>query len=72
MKKEYKVITIEEGALGTIFLGASKIPLKKMNQVLNEYGQQGWSVDFQLIEQKRMLLFWTRESVIITLSRPIQ
>jgi hypothetical protein len=72
MNKEFKVIAIEEGALGTIFLGSSKIPIKKMNQVLNEYGQQGWSVDFQLIEQKRMLLFWSRESVIITLSRQIQ
>ncbi len=72
MKKEFKVISIEEGALGTILLGSSKMPLKKMNQVLNEYGQQGWSVDFQIIEQKRMLLFWKRESVIITLSREIQ
>ena len=72
MRKEFKVISIEEGALGTILLGSSKMPLKKMNQVLNEYGQQGWSVDFQIIEQKRMLLFWKRESVIITLSREIQ
>ena len=71
MKKEYKVISIEEGALGTMFFGSSKIPLKKMNQVLNDLGQQGWDVDFQLIEAKRMLLFWTRESVIITLSREI-
>jgi len=71
MKKEYQVITIEEGALGTIFLGASKISSKKMEQILNEYGQQGWSLDFQLIEQKRMLLFWKRESVIMTLSREL-
>ena len=71
MKKEYKVISIEEGAIGTLFLGSSKIPLVKMNKVLNDLGQEGWSVDFQLIEQKRMLLFWTRESVIVTLSREI-
>ena len=71
MKKEYKVISIEEGAIGTLFLGSSKIPLAKMNKVLNDLGQEGWSVDFQLIEQKRMLLFWTRESVIVTLSREI-
>ena len=71
MKKEYKVISIEEGAIGTLFLGSSKIPLAKMNNVLNDFGQEGWSVDFQLIEQKRMLLFWTRESVIVTLSREI-
>ncbi len=71
MKKEYKVISIEEGAIGTLFLGSSKIPLAKMNKVLNDLGQEGWNVDFQLIEQKRMLLFWARESVIVTLSREI-
>jgi len=71
MKKEYKVITIEEGALGTIFLGSSKIPVKKMEKVLNEYGDEGWNLEFQLVEQKRMLLFWKRESVVITLSREI-
>ena len=71
MKKEYKVISIEEGAMGTLFFGSSKIPLAKMNKVLNDLGQEGWNVDFQLIEQKRMLLFWARESVIVTLSREI-
>ena len=71
MKKEYKVITIAEGALGTIFLGSSKMPVKKMEKVLNEYGDEGWNLEFQLVEQKRMLLFWKRESVVITLSREI-
>ena len=28
MKKEYKVEIIKEGALGTILLGSSKLPLK--------------------------------------------
>ena len=30
MKKEYKVDVVKEGALGTIVLGSSKMPLKKM------------------------------------------
>lgn len=71
MKKEYKIVTIEEGALGTIFLGASKIPIMKMEETLNQYGQEGWDVEFQLIEQKRLALFWKRESVVITLSREL-
>ena len=32
--KEYKVIHIVEGGLGTIFLGASGLPLKKMEAAL--------------------------------------
>ena len=71
MRKEYKIITIEEGALGTIFLGASKIPIERMEETLNQYGQEGWGVEFQLIEQKRLFLFWKRESVVITLSREL-
>jgi hypothetical protein len=47
------------------------MPVKKMEKVLNEYGDEGWNLEFQLIEQKRMLLFWKRESVVITLSREI-
>ena len=69
MKKEFKVEIIKEGALGTIFLGSSKLPLKKMESVMNQYGEQGWDVSFQLIERHRMLLFWSREAVIITFSR---
>ena len=71
MKKEFKVEIIKEGALGTIFLGSSKLPLKKMESVMNQYGEQGWDVSFQLIERHRMLFFWSREAVIITFSRVV-
>ena len=69
MKKEYKVEIIKEGALGTIILGSSKLPLKKMEDVMNKYGEGGWDVTFQLIEKHRMLFLWSREAVIITFSR---
>ena len=55
--------------MGTIFLGASKLPVKKMEEVMNRYGKDGWDVSFQMIEQRRLLLFWTRESAIITFVR---
>ncbi|MEX1303289.1 MAG: DUF4177 domain-containing protein [Desulfotignum sp.] len=67
--KEYKVLYIVEGGLGTIFLGASGLPIKKMEAALNEAAADGWEVVFQVIEQKRFLLFWKREAVIITLCR---
>lgn len=71
MKKQFKVEIVKEGALGTMFLGSSKLPIKKMESIMNEYGAEGWGVAFQLIEQHRMLGFWTREAVIITFSREI-
>jgi hypothetical protein len=67
--KEYKVIHIVEGGLGTIFLGSSGIPIKKMEIILNKEVSDGWQVVFQVVEKKRFLLFWQREAVIITLGR---
>ncbi|MDZ7725321.1 MAG: DUF4177 domain-containing protein [candidate division KSB1 bacterium] len=67
--KEYKVITVEEGGCSTLLLGSSVIPVNKMQAQLNQLAKDGWQVVFQLVEQKRYLLFWTRESVIITLGR---
>jgi len=66
---EYKVITIVEGGFGTIFLGVSGIPAKKMEEALNKEAEGGWQVVFQIIERKRFLLFWAREAIIITLGR---
>lgn len=67
--KEYKVIYIVEGGCGTIILGASGIPIKKMEVTLNEEAANGWQVVFQVVEQKRFLLFWKREAIIVTLGR---
>ncbi len=66
---EYKVITVSEGALGTIFLGASGMPIKQMETALNREAADGWQLVFQVVEKKRFWLFWTRETVIITLGR---
>ena len=72
LKKEYKVEIIKEGALSTLLFGSSKLPLQKMTDVLNTYGRDGWDVSFQLIEKHRLLLFWSREAVIITFSRNLK
>ena len=66
---EYKVVNIVEGGCGTLLLGASGIPVKKMETTLNELSSVGWQVVFQIIEQKRFLLFRKREAVVITLGR---
>jgi predicted Zn finger-like uncharacterized protein len=67
--KEYKVLEVMEGGCGTVLVGSSKIPVKKMEEALNAAAIEGWQVVFQVIEAKRFLLFWKRESIIITLGR---
>ena len=66
---QYKVLHIVEGGCGTLLLGASGIPVKKMEETLNKEAAEGWQVVFMVIEQKRFLLLWTREAVIVTLGR---
>ncbi len=67
--KEYKVIAITEGALGTLFLGASGMPLQKVEATLNKEASEGWQLVFQVMENRRFWLFWSRETVIVTLGR---
>lgn len=70
MFKEYKVVHIAEGGCGTLLLGSAGLPLKKIETRINLEASEGWQVVFQVIENKRFLLFWTREAMIVTLGRP--
>jgi len=67
--KEYKVLLIAESGISTLLLGSGKLPVKKIETVLNEKAAEGWQVVFQVIEKKRFLLFWTREALLVTLGR---
>ena len=67
---EYRVEVIMEGGIGTVLAGSSKLSINKLNNLLYRYGRDGWRMDFMLLEQRRMLLLWKREAVIITFSRP--
>jgi len=69
--KQCKVEVIKEGVLGTLFLGSSKLPVKKIEEDMNEYGKDGWDVSFQVIEKSRMWLFWEREALIVTFVKDI-
>ena len=66
---EYKVVHVGEGGCGTILLGASGLPIQKLEQILNDAATEGWQVAFQVVESKRFLWFWTREAIILTLGR---
>ena len=67
---QYKVELITEGGCGTLLLGSAGIPTKKMETIINQNAAEGWQVVFQIIENKRFLLFWQRaEAVIVTFGR---
>ena len=66
---QYKVIEVSEGGCSTLIFGGAKLPLGKIEDTLNQYASEGWNVVFQVVEQKRLLLLWTRESIIITFGK---
>ena len=66
---EYKLLHITEGGCGTILLGSSGLPIKKIEAELNRSAADGWQMVFMVIEQKRFWLFWSREAAIITLGK---
>ena len=67
--KEYKIESISEGFLGTILFHASSLPVKKIEERINLRAKEGWQVVFQVLEEKRLLLFWQRETILITFGR---
>ena len=69
MYREYKIEIVAEGGCGTVLLGASGLPVKRLKATLNKAAAEGWQLMFQVIEKKRFWLFWTRETVILTLGR---
>ena len=64
---KYTVLVIEESGLSTLLVGSAKLPIKKIEQTLNQYARSGWQVVFQVVEKRRFLLFWSREAMIVTL-----
>lgn len=42
--KEYKVVIYQEGMLGSLLLGSSKVDPIKFTHFLNQNAQQGWAV----------------------------
>ena len=58
-----------EGGCGTLLLGSSGLPIKELETELNAHAADGWQLVFQTLENKRYMLFWSRETVIVTLGR---
>lgn len=63
---QYKVVEVAESGLSVIFLGASSLPLEKVQMELNKMAAQGWSLAFQVMEKKRFMLFWNIDRIILT------
>ncbi len=69
---EYKAVLYQEGMLGSLFFGESKIDPIKFTKFLNLHGRQGWEVVTMEKDMRRMLLLWKRETYVVILKRMIK
>jgi hypothetical protein len=66
---EYKVIIYQEGLLGSLVLGQSKVDPERFTAFLNRHADDGWRVVTMEREARRTLLFWQREAFMVVLER---
>lgn len=67
--KEYQVVIYQEGMLGSLVLGASKVDPVRFAEFLNEHAAKGWRVITMEKDVRRMLAFWTREAYLVVMER---
>lgn len=66
---EYKVVLYQEGMLGSLLLGSSKVDPVRFSEFLNENARDGWRVTTMEKDIRRMLLFWKREAYLVIMAR---
>jgi len=66
---EYKVVIYAESVLSSIFLGSAKVDPVKFSIFLNELACDGWEVVTMEKENRRALLFFSREAFMVILKR---
>ncbi len=67
--KQYKVVIYQEGMLGSLLLGASKVDPVRFTDFLNKNAREGWRVVTMEKDIRRMLLLWRREAYVVVLER---
>lgn len=71
MTKQYKAVLYRESALGSMFLGASKINPVRFTHFLNENAKEGWRVVTMEKDQQRLFLFFRREAYVVIMEKDV-
>ena len=67
--RKYKVVIYQEGLLGSLVLGQSKVDPVKFSAFLNDNAADGWRVITMEKDIRRMLLFFKREAFMVVMER---
>lgn len=66
---EYKVVIYAESLMSSVFLGSAKVDPIKFSDFLNHHAKLGWEVVTMERENRRSLLFFSREAYLVILKR---
>ena len=66
---EYKAVIYQEGMLGSLLLGQSKVNPIRFSEFLNDNASDGWEVVTMEKDIRRMLLLWKREGYVVIMKR---
>lgn len=67
--KEYKIFMYSESIFSSIFFSNGKIDPVRLTKKLNELAEEGWIVKAVERENRRTMLFYSRESFMFVLER---
>ncbi|MEE6206652.1 MAG: DUF4177 domain-containing protein [Alphaproteobacteria bacterium] len=67
--KEYKIFMYSESIFSSIFFNNGKIDPVRLTKLLNEFAEEGWVVKAVERENRRTMLFYSRESFMFVLER---
>ncbi len=70
--KEYKVVIYQEGLLGSLVLGQSKVDPVRFSDFLNSNAHDGGRAVSMENDMRRMLLFFHREAFMVVMERDRQ
>ena len=65
----YKVVIYQEGMLGSLLLGGSKVNPMKFSEFLNSNASDGWRVVTMEKDIRRMLLLFKREAYVVIMEK---
>lgn len=66
---EYKVLLYSESIFSSIFFNGGKVNPVRLTEALNRQAAEGWEVVTMERENRRTLLFFSREAFVFILKR---
>ncbi len=69
---EYQVILYTEGSLSAFLPGGGRVDPQRFSAFINGHAKKGWRVVTMEREQRRTLLFWSREAFLVVMERAAQ